>query len=215
MLLHQKWTFRHIVKYQSSRVLSLDGTWADLIVYGHWFSITITKAAPPTTAGGASSHWGTWTISTWSFRAHPHGSPGQPSVKRRELWNKVTSALLQGGWGNCIFIVKLYYCTGCLLCSRSCCPRSSSHALHPDPSDGLTCSASCLWLPCGVRAWKRVFSLPCLCDPCRGGQPGKNEGALLCGLIQNSLGSAQSQDCLCEEQDAVSFLLARHQTGYV
>lgn len=103
--------------------------------------------------------------------------------------------------------------TGRLLCS--CCPRSSSHALHPDPSDGLTCSASWLWLPCGVRAWKRVSSLPCLCGPCRGVQPGRNEEAPLCGLTQNSLGSARSRNCLCEVQDAVSFLLARHQTGYV
>lgn len=109
----------------------------------------------------------------------------------------------------------MHYFTGSLPCLRSRCPRSSSQALHPELSDGLTCSASWLWLPCGVRVWERVFSLPCLCDPCRGVQPGKNAAARTSGPNRNSLGSAQSQNCLCGEQDAVSFLLAHHQTGYV
>lgn len=81
--------------------------WADLIVHRHGFSITFTKA-PPTTAGGASSHWGAWAVSAWSFRAHTYGSSGQPSAKRRRV-EKHMSSLVRGGRGILICPLKWHY----------------------------------------------------------------------------------------------------------
>ena len=102
-----------------------------------------------------------------------------------------------------------------LLCWSSCRHHSSIHALHPWVSGCVSYSASYLWLPWGDHAWAQVASHLCPCGLCPGVLCVEEEVAQLCGLFQSSLGSAQSQSPLCEEQGGSSSRLAHRQTGCV
>lgn len=65
------------------------GRHTDLSSHHHGPSISLIKAAPPTAAGGASSHGGSWTISACALCAHANRSPAQHNNRGGETQNRL------------------------------------------------------------------------------------------------------------------------------
>lgn len=73
------------------------GRHTDLSSHHHGPSISLIKAAPPTAAGGASSHGGSWTISACALCAHANRSSTQCNNRGGETQNKNISYLFFKG----------------------------------------------------------------------------------------------------------------------
>lgn len=110
---------------------------------------------------------------------------------------------------------KTAFLTVNLPCWNSNRHHSSTHGHHPWVSGCLACLVLWLWHPLGAHAWAWAVSHPCPCGLCHGVQYGEDVVARLCGPVQRSWGSAQSQGCLCADQGEPSLLLAHRRTGYV
>lgn len=110
---------------------------------------------------------------------------------------------------------KAGFLTVNLPCWNSNPRHSSTHGHHLWASGCLACLVLWLWHPLGVRAWAWAVSRPCPCGLCHGVRYGEDVVARLCGPVQRSWGSVQSQGCLCEDQGEPSSLLAHRRTGYV
>lgn len=208
---------KNVLRSYRNRWETSVGRHTDLSSHHHGPSISLIKAAPPTAAGGASSHGGSWTISACALCAHANRSSAQHNNRGGDTKQKHKFSLFKR-WkqltddGPCF---KTAFLTVNLPCWNSKQRHSSTHGHHPWVSGCLACLVLWLWHPLGAHAWAWAVSRPCPCGLCHGVRYGEDVVAQLSGPVQRSWGSAQSQGCLCEDQGAPSLLLAHRRTGYV